>query len=75
MGHFGTKNGSKTHFFWQNNPTPFGILKQVFLAHFEPVVSPIEPWTITKCFENGSYRHQEGSKVGQKRVFPKVIPD
>ena len=30
------KNGSKTHFS-QSDPRPFGMLKQVFLAHFKPI--------------------------------------
>ena len=32
---------------------PFGMPKQVFLAHFEPV----GPRIITKCRENGPYLH------------------
>ena len=34
------KNGSKTRFS-KKDPRPFGMLKQVFLAHFEPVVTYI----------------------------------
>ena len=36
------KNGSKTRFS-KSDPGPFGILKQVFLAHFEPVVTRFGP--------------------------------
>ena len=45
------KNGSKTHFS-KSDPRPFGMLKQVFLAHFEPVVTRFGPWKIPKCLEN-----------------------
>ena len=37
------KNGSKTHFS-KNDPRPFGMLKQVFLAHVEPVLTEISPF-------------------------------
>ena len=33
---------------------PFLMLKQLFLAHFEPVVTHFGPWSIPKCFEHGS---------------------
>ena len=36
------KNGSKTRFF-KSDPGPFGMLKQVFLAHFEHVVTRFGP--------------------------------
>ena len=38
------KNGLKTHFS-KSDPGPFGVLKQLFLAHFEPVVTRFGPWT------------------------------
>ena len=37
------KNGSKTRFS-KNDPGPFGMLKQVFLAHFEPVLTEFSPF-------------------------------
>ena len=47
MGHFGTKkwvkNGSKTRFS-KSDPGPFGMLKQVFLARFEPVLTEFSPF-------------------------------
>ena len=46
------KNGSKTCF-CKSDPRPFGMLKQVFLAHFEPVVTHFGPWKIPKCLEKG----------------------
>ena len=36
------KNGSKTCFS-KSDPGPFGMLKQVVLAHFEPVVTRFWP--------------------------------
>ena len=41
------------------------MLKQVFLAHFEPMVTHLGPWKIPKCLENGPFL---GPKVGQKWV-------
>ena len=37
------KNGSKTCFS-KNDPGPFGMLKQMFLAHFEPVLTEFRPF-------------------------------
>ena len=37
------KNGSKMCFF-KSDPGPFGMLKQVFLAHFEPVLTKFSPF-------------------------------
>ena len=46
------KNGSKTHFS-KSDPGPVRMLKQVFLAHFEPLVTRYGPWKMPKCLENG----------------------
>ena len=32
------------------------MLKQVFVAHFEPVVTHFGPWKIPKCLEKGPFR-------------------
>ena len=48
------KNGSKRRLS-KSHPRPFGMLKQVFLAHFEPVVTRFGPWKIPKYLENGPY--------------------
>ena len=40
-------------------PRPFGMLKQVFLARFEPVVTRFGPWKIPKCLKNGPYQDQK----------------
>ena len=57
------------------------MLKQVVLTHFEPVVPRFSPWKIPKCLElfknhnMGRFGTKNGSKMGQKCVFPKVILD
>ena len=56
-------------------PRPLGMLKQVFLGGFEPVVARFGPWKIPKCLEMGHFGTNNASKMGQKRVFPKVILD
>ena len=67
------KNGSKTHFS-KSDLGPFGMLKQAFLAHFEPEVMRFDPWKIPKSLE-GRFETKNGSKTRQKHIFPKVILD
>ena len=67
------KNGSKTCFS-KSDPRPLGMLKQVFLAHFEPVVTCFGPWKIPKCLENGSFWDQKWVKNGSKTHFSKSDP-
>ena len=57
------KNGSKARFS-KSDPGPFGMLKQLFLAHFEPVVTCFGPWKIPKCLENGPLWDQKWVKNG-----------
>ena len=64
------KNGSKTHFS-KSDPAPFGILKQVFLAGFEAVVTRFGPWKIPKCLENGPFQDQKWVKNWSKACFSK----
>ena len=64
------KNGSKTCFS-KSDPGPFVMLKQVFSAHFEPVVTRIGPWKIPKCLENGPFLDQNRVKRGSKTHFLK----
>ena len=59
--------------FLKNHPRPYATLKQVFLEHFQLVVAHFGPPKIPKCLENGLFWDQNGSKMGQKRIFPKVI--
>ena len=53
QGQKSVENGSKLRFS-KSDPGPFGMLKQVFLAHFELVVRRFGPWKIPKCLDNGS---------------------
>ena len=68
------KNGSKTHFS-KNDSGPFMMLKQVVLAHFEPVATGFGPWTIPKCLENGPFWDQKWVKNGSKTRFFKSDPE
>ena len=51
------KKGSKTHFS-KSDRRPLGMLKQVFLTRFEPVVARFGPWKIPKCLEKGPAQDQ-----------------
>ena len=64
------KNGSKTRFS-RSDTRPFGMLEQVFLAHFEPVVTRFGRWKIPKCLENGSFWEHKWVKNGSKPCFSK----
>ena len=61
--------------FLKNDPRPCATLKQVFLDCFEVVVAHFGPPRIPKCLENGLFWYPNGSKVGQKRIFPNFILD
>ena len=67
------KNGSKPHFS-KSDLGPFGMLKQVFLAHFEPVVTRFGPWKIPKSLENWPTWDQKWVKNGSKTRFSKSDP-
>ena len=59
------KKGSKVHFS-KSDPGPLGMVRQMFLAHFEPVVTRFGPWRIhPKMPLKGAALAQ---KVGQKWV-------
>ena len=51
------------------------MLKQVVLAHFEPVETGFGSWKLPKCLENGPFWDQKWVKNGSKTRFIKVIPD
>ena len=74
MGRFktqnGSKNGSQMHFS-KSDPAPFGKLKQVVLAHFEPVVTRFGPWKTPECLANGPLWDQKWVKNGSKTHFSK----
>ena len=67
------KNGSKTPF-TKSDPSPFGMLKQAFLAHFEPVVTRFGSWKMPKCLENEPLWDQKWVKNGSKTHFSKSHP-
>ena len=67
------KNGSKTQFS-KNDPGPFMMLKQVVLAHFEPVGTGFGSWKLPKCLENGPFWDQKWVKNGSKTRFSKSDP-
>ena len=50
------------------------MLKQVFLAHFEPVVTHFGPMKIPKYLENGSFWDQKRVTNGPKTCFSKGDP-
>ena len=65
--------GAKKIIFSKVVPRPLGMLKQVFLGRFEPVVARLGPWKIPKCLENGPFWDQKWVKNGSKTHFSKVI--
>ena len=52
-------------------PRPLGVLKQVFLAFFEPMVARYDPPSTPKSLENGLFWDQKWIKDGSKMCFPK----
>ena len=68
------KNGSKT-FFSKSDPGPYGMLKQVFLAHFEPKIPRFGPWKRPQCLENGPLWDRKWVKNGSKTCFSKRAPE
>ena len=67
------QNGSKTHFS-KSDPRPFGMLKQVLLAHFESQVMRFGPWKIPKCLEDWPLWEQKWVKNTSKLCFSKSDP-
>ena len=66
--------GAKKIIFFKVVPRPLGMLKQVFLARFEPVVARFGPWKIPKCLENAPFWDQKWVKNGSKTRFSKSDP-
>ena len=66
-------NGSKPHFS-KSEPGPYGMLKQVVVAHFEPVVTRFGPWKIPKCLVKGPFWDPKWVKNGSKTRFSKSEP-
>ena len=46
------------------------MLRQVVLAHFEPVVTCFGPWNIPKCLEMGQKWVDNGSKMRFSKSDP-----
>ena len=67
------ENGSKTHFS-KSDPRPFGMLKQVVLAHFEPVVTRFAHAKSQNALKMGRFGTKNGSKNGSKARFFKTDP-
>ena len=47
------------------------MLKQMFLARFEPLVTHFGPWKIRTCFENAAVWDRQWVKNGSKTHFSK----
>ena len=60
--------------FLKNDATPCATLKQVFLDHFELVVTHFGPPKIPKCLENELFWDQKWLKNGSKTSFSKNYP-
>ena len=56
---------------FKSDPAPFGMLKQVCLAHFKFVVTRFGQGKIPKLLENGPFWDQDWGVMGQKRFCPK----
>ena len=50
------------------------MLSEVFLAHFELVVTRFGPWKIPKCRETGPLWEQKWVKNGSIMRFSKIYP-
>ena len=70
----GSSGAKKKAFFFKVVPRPLGMLKLVFLARFEPVVSRFGPWKIPKCLENGRFWNLKRVKNGTEMRFSKTDP-
>ena len=78
MGRFGTNNGSKMG---EKRVFPKLILDHSGCSNkwFGPILSPwrrvLAPGNSQNALKMGHFETKNGSKMGQKRVFPKVILD
>ena len=66
--------GAKKMLFSKVVPRPLGMLKQVVLAILSPWGRFLAPGKSQNALKMGHFGTKNGSKMGQKRVFPKVIP-
>ena len=61
--------------FLKNDPRPCATLKQVFLDRFELVVAHFGSLKSQNALKLGCFGTKNGSKMGQKHIFPKLILD
>ena len=61
--------------FVKKDPRPCVMLKQVFLDCFELVVAHLVLQKSQNALKMGCFGTKNGSKMGQKRIFPKLILD
>ena len=62
--------------FLKNDPRPCATLKQVFLDRFELVVAHFGGLRKSQnALKMGCFGTKNGSKMGQKRIFPNLILD
>ena len=61
--------------FLKNDPRPCAMLKQVFLDRFELVVAHLVLRTSQNALKMGCFGTKNGSKMGQKHIFPNLILD
>ena len=73
-GGFTRVPGAKEKIFSKVVPRPPGVLNQVSLGHFEPVVARFGPWKIPKCLENGPFWDQQWVKNRSKTRSSKNDP-
>ena len=59
-------NGSKTRFS-KSDPRPFGMLGQVFLAHFEPIRTALGPWKSQYSLKRGRFGSKNGCSWSKTR--------
>ena len=77
VGCFGNTTGSKMgqkRIFPQVILDHLGMLKQVVLAHFEPVVTRFGQWKTPICLEKGPFWEQKWVRNGSKTRFSKGDP-
>ena len=73
MGQKGPPGAKKMSFF-KEDPGPYGMPKQVFLARFELVVARFDPPRFLECLENGLFWDQKWVQNGPKICFSKNDP-
>ena len=61
--------------FLKNDPRPSATLKQVFLDRFELVVAHLVLRKSLNALKMGCFGTKNGSKMGQKHIFPNLILD